>query len=155
MLLKQIVPVVALVALVGGCQSAGPKQSVGTVGGAAAGALLGSQFGHGTGQLVAVGLGTLLGAFVGNEIGTSLDATDEMQAQHAARRAYTAPVGEQIIWNNPQTGNRGTITTVNEGYSVSGNYCREFQQTVVIGGRSERAMGRACQQPDGTWKIVP
>jgi surface antigen len=35
-----------------------------------------------------------------------------------------------------------------------GAYCREFQQTVSIGGREERAYGTACRQPDGSWKVV-
>jgi hypothetical protein len=31
--------------------------------------------------------------------------------------------------------------------------CREFTQTVVIGGQTRQAVGRACPQPDGTWRI--
>jgi surface antigen len=36
----------------------------------------------------------------------------------------------------------------------TGAYCREFQQTVTIGGKTESAYGTACRQPDGTWKVV-
>ena len=32
--------------------------------------------------------------------------------------------------------------------------CREFQQTITVGGRTETAYGTACRQPDGDWKIV-
>jgi surface antigen len=32
--------------------------------------------------------------------------------------------------------------------------CREFQQTIMIGGQPQKAYGTACHQPDGTWKIV-
>lgn len=32
--------------------------------------------------------------------------------------------------------------------------CREFQQTVTIGGRLQQAWGTTCQQADGTWKIA-
>jgi hypothetical protein len=31
--------------------------------------------------------------------------------------------------------------------------CREFTQTVVIGGQARQATGQACPQPDGTWRI--
>jgi hypothetical protein len=31
--------------------------------------------------------------------------------------------------------------------------CREFTQTVVIGGQPRQATGHACPQPDGTWRI--
>ena len=32
--------------------------------------------------------------------------------------------------------------------------CREFQQTITIGGQPQRAYGTACRQADGTWRIV-
>ena len=31
--------------------------------------------------------------------------------------------------------------------------CREFTQTVIIGGQPRQASGKACPQPDGTWRI--
>ncbi|MEI8396472.1 MAG: RT0821/Lpp0805 family surface protein [Rhodospirillaceae bacterium] len=139
---------------VSACETGGTKQTIGTLGGAAAGGLLGSQFGHGAGGLAMTAAGTLLGALVGSEVGRSLDTTDKMQVQRAQQQAYMAPVGEAINWNNPQSGNSGTITTLRDGRTPNGSYCREFQQSIVVGGRSERAMGTACQQPDGTWKIV-
>lgn len=30
--------------------------------------------------------------------------------------------------------------------------CREYQTTITIGGKPQKAYGRACRQPDGTWK---
>ena len=33
--------------------------------------------------------------------------------------------------------------------------CRETTQTVMIGGRAERAISTACLQPDGTWRLAP
>ncbi len=38
--------------------------------------------------------------------------------------------------------------------TASGENCREFESTVTIDGREEKATGRSCRQPDGTWKIV-
>lgn len=139
-----------------GCQtnSMGTKEGVGTVGGAIAGGLIGSRFGGGAGKLVAVGAGTLLGAFVGREIGSSLDKADHQYAEQASHRAYAAPIGERISWNNPQSGHSGVVVPVRDGYDPAGSYCREFQQTITVGGRSEQAYGTACRQPDGSWKIV-
>ena len=37
----------------------------------------------------------------------------------------------------------------------NGTYCREYQQTVEIGGQRQNSYGTACQQPDGSWKILP
>ena len=132
----------------------GEKQTVGGVGGAAIGGLLGSQFGSGTGQLVATGAGVLIGALIGSEIGRTMDEQDRMRADEAVNEAHSAPIGETIVWNNPDSGNTGTVTPVRDGNSTSGLYCREFQQTVTINGRTETAYGTACREPDGTWRIV-
>lgn len=138
------------------CQtdSWGQKQTIGTLGGAAGGALLGNQFGKGTGNVVMTALGAVAGAWLGNEIGSSLDNADKAALRSAETRAYDAPIGQTIKWNNPQSGNYGTFTPVRDGTSSSGQYCREFNQSVVIGGKKQDAYGTACQQPDGTWKIV-
>jgi len=138
------------------CQATdmGTKESVGTLGGAAAGGLLGSTIGKGSGRLAATAAGVVLGGWLGNEIGASLDKADRSEMGRAETRAYSAPIGQQITWNNPQSGNAGTITPVRDGYANDGAYCREFQQTVTIGGQQQQAFGRACQQPDGSWKIV-
>ena len=136
------------------CQTGGTKETVGTFGGAAAGALLGSQFGKGNGKLAMVGLGALGGALLGGSIGKSLDATDRIEAERAEQRAYGAPVGQTIAWSNPQSGNSGQITPLRDGYSPSGQLCREFNQTISVGGQRQQGYGTACRQPDGSWRIV-
>lgn len=140
----------------GACQSSGwgQKQTIGTLGGAAGGALLGNQFGKGTGNVVATAIGAVAGAWLGNEIGSSLDNADKAALRNAEQQAYSAPVGQTITWDNPQSGNSGTFTPVRNGTSSSGQYCREFQQTIMVGGKQQEAFGTACQQPDGSWKIV-
>ena len=147
--------IVAGTLMLAGCaEDTGKKETLGTLGGAAAGGLLGSQFGGGSGKFVTTGAGVLLGGLIGNQVGKSLDRADRVAADQAYKRAQTAPVGETIAWKNPDSGNSGTYTPVREGTSTSGRYCREFQQTVTVGGKTERAYGTACRQPDGTWRIV-
>lgn len=139
---------------VSGCADTGPRQTVGGLTGAALGGLLGAQFGSGSGQLVTTGVGVLIGGLMGSEIGRSMDEVDRMQANRAVVQAQSAPIGQQITWNNPNSGNYGTITPTRDGNSASGQYCREFQQTITVGGRTEQAYGIACRQPDGSWRIV-
>lgn len=138
----------------GGFGSYGQKQTAGAVLGGVAGGLAGSRFGGGTGKLAMVGLGTLLGAYLGSEAGASLDRADLAYADQAAGRAYGAPVGSTIRWNNPDSGNYGSYTPIRDGYSASGEYCREFESTIAIQGRLEQGVGTACRQPDGRWRIV-
>ncbi len=132
----------------------GPKQGWGILGGAAAGGLAGSRVGGGSGKLAATAAGTLLGAFLGSEIGVSLDRADRMYADGAFEEATTAPVGRRVAWRNRRSGNRGYVVPVREGRGRGGEYCREFQQVVYVGGRAQQAHGQACQGPDGSWEIV-
>lgn len=136
------------------CAEYGPKQTVGGATGAALGGLLGAQFGSGTGQLAGTAIGVLVGGLMGSEVGRTMDEVDRMRANEAVVDARSAPIGEEITWNNPESGNYGAITPVRDGYSESGNYCREFYQTISIDGKTEDAYGVACRQPDGKWRIV-
>jgi surface antigen len=152
---KLTVAAVAGLALAGCVTDGGNKEIAGTLLGAGLGGFAGSKIGSGKGQLAAVAAGTLLGGFLGQNIGQSLDKADKLYAERAFNRASKAPVGQTIVWNNPDSGNRGTVTTVRDGTNTgTGAYCREYQTTVMVGGRSEQAYGTSCRQPDGSWQIV-
>lgn len=155
MLHNKFIPVLLAGALVSACTGVGQKESAGTIIGAGSGAVIGSQVGEGKGQLVGVAVGTLLGALIGGEIGRSMDRADQLAAQQAYQQAQTAPIGETVTWDNPDNGHYGTVTPVRQGTNdATGEYCREFQQTVTIGGQTQQAYGVACRQPDGSWRIV-
>ncbi len=150
----------ALMASVGlsGCQTLNNlelnKENLGAASGAVGGGVLGAKVGDGCGQLWATGVGVLVGGLIGSEIGRSLDRADLNYLNNANTRAHSAPLGETISWNNPQSGNYGTVTPTRDGQSSDGSYCREYQQTIYVGGRQETAVGTACKQADGTWRIV-
>lgn len=136
-------------------QNSGPKQGLGTIGGAILGGIAGAQFGSGQGRLIATGLGAVLGSLAGGEIGRSLDRADQQYMGNTTQRALEYEnSGDSIAWNNPDSGHHGTVTPQPAYQNGSGQYCREFQQTITIGGKREQAYGTACRQPDGTWKIV-
>ena len=156
MQIRKFVLVGTMTVLLAACgDDTGTKQTFGTLLGAGAGALIGSQIGSGTGQLAAVAIGTLAGAYVGSEVGKSLDRADRAAMQQTTQSSLeSTPSGTTTEWRNPDSGNSGTITPQPAYESSSGQYCREYQQTIVVGGQTENAYGTACRQPDGTWKIV-
>src|SRR5512143_922697 len=118
--------------VLGGCASMGPNEQVGTVVGGAGGALIGSQFGGGSGRLVGVAIGTLAGALIGQEIGRSLDANDRRMMQENAQRALEYDRTDQAsAWRNPDNGHSGSITPKRTYRTAEGQYCREYQQTVI------------------------
>lgn len=150
----KILSIAALSLALAACEQGPTKENIGTVLGGIGGAVIGAQFGGGSGRIVGTAIGTLAGAFLGREIGRSLDAADKAQVQRATQAAETAPVGQQIVWSNPESGNSGSVTPTREGQDAGGNTCREYKSTVNVGGKAEEAYGTACRQPDGTWKIV-
>ena len=155
--MKKVVAIIAAAFLLGACANdgQGQKQTGGTLIGAGLGALAGSQIGSGSGQLAAVAIGALAGAFLGGEVGKSLDRADKAAMERSTQRALeTAPSGQTVAWRNPDSGNSGAITPEPAVQRASGEFCREYQQTITVAGRSEQAYGTACRQPDGSWKIV-
>ncbi len=63
--------------------------------------------------------------------------------------ASRAPAPVPIDWNAFDDG----VTVVSEGYDERGQFCREFQKEIRVGGRVERGFGIACLQEDGSWRI--
>ncbi len=155
-ILQRIIPLAVVAGLLAACANdTGPKQTGGAILGGVGGAVAGAQFGKGKGQLAATAIGTLLGAFVGSEVGKSLDRADQQYAHQAGQRAFeSAPSGQPVAWNNPDSGNSGTVTPTRTYEAAPGQFCREYQTSVNIGGQIEQAYGTACRQPDGSWKVV-
>lgn len=148
-------PAVIVAIALTACTPGREKEQTGALVGAGLGALAGSQIGEGKGQLAAIAIGTLLGAWAGSEIGRQLDERDRLLMQQASQQALeTSKSGTATTWTNPDTGHSGTVTPVRTYQTQTGQYCREYQQTITVGGRTEEAYGTACRQPDGTWKVV-
>lgn len=150
-MLKTFITAVAAAVLLAGCQSTATQPA--SAPGQTFGGAINSQYGTaGNAKIAQGGTGTMLGAFIGKE--AKITPADLPVVEAAAKRAYAAPVGERISWNNPQTGSHGTITSTREGYNSAGTYCREYQQTVTAANQTELIYGTACKQADGKWKIV-
>ena len=126
------------------------RDLIGGLLGAAAGGLAGAQIGSGKGQLAAVAAGTLLGFLVGNNIGRSMDEADQACLTQTLEHAEN---GQEIVWNNPDSGARYQVTPTKTIHVAENRYCREYTTTAVIGGKTQNTYGRACRQPDGAWEI--
>ncbi len=125
------------------------RDAVGAVFGGAAGAVAGSRFGSGSGKTSATVAGAILGAMIGGNIGRGMDQVDQNCIGQALERAET---GRAVEWRNPDNGGDYRVTPTETYRSSGGEYCREYTTTVVIGGKTQRAHGRACRQPDGSWR---
>lgn len=146
---KLVIASLSLSVLVAGCAPMN-NEGVGTISGGVVGGLLGSQFGGGSGKVLAAAGGALVGAYLGGQIGKSMDRQDRLEVQHALE---TAPTGRPVTWSNPDTGNRYTVQPTRTYYHER-LPCREYTTRGWIDGRSEVIRGSACRQPDGTWHVV-
>ncbi len=149
------IAITLLVATLGtGCATieANPKTTIGAVGGATLGGLIAGAAGANPAAIAASVIGGML---VGGLVGNLLDDRDKRLASQATQQALeSAPTGQPVPWQNPDNGHSGTVKVTQTYQTASGIYCREFQQTVTIGGQPQSAFGTACRQPDGSWKIV-
>ena len=135
----------------GGAGGVGTATAVGGLGGAAAGGLLGAALGGGATGIAA---GTILGGLLGAGTGYVLDQRSRhFRRRRSVGRSRTSS-GTSAAWTNPDNGNQGTVTPVRTYQNQAGAYCREFQQTIVVGSQTQQGYGTACRQPDGSWRMV-
>ncbi len=148
MLKKTALSVLVSSLLISGCASMN-NEDTGTIAGGVIGGLLGSQFGGGTGRVLAAGAGTLIGAYLGGNIGRSMDKQDQIQMRQALE---TAKTGRAVNWTNPDSGNRYSVTPTKTYYSKS-KPCRDFRTVAYIGGKKEVIHGKACRDDKGRWQV--
>src|SRR5437588_9696430 len=150
----------ALALSVGACDGTpetgqGPRETTGTLVGAVAGGLIGSQFGGGTGERIAAGIaGAAIGGLIGNRVGAGMDDDDKRRAYAAQMQALEAgKSGVAVAWKNPDSGRYGSVVP-GPAYRSNGLQCRPYTHTIYIDGRPKVARGNACRNPDGTWTAV-
>jgi surface antigen len=165
MTLKKTITLLLVTSLLAGCNPPPPgagqqtfgisKQDIGTVLGGVGGAVIGSTMGGGNGRIATTAAGAILGGLAGSAIGGSLDKADAQFANQNAQRAFeNAPSGQSSSWQNPDSGNSGSVTPKAAYKSDNGQYCREFTQSIVVAGKRQQGYGTACRQEDGTWQVV-
>ena len=151
MTFSKYVAIGALALPLWGCGPGATNQDGGTVIGAVAGGVIGNQFGSGAGRALATVGGAVIGGIIGNSIGKDMDEADRRAAADAEYASLEYE--EERRWRNERSGHYGSIKP-RRSYRNAGMKCREYEQTVYIRDRPETLVGKACKQPDGTWKAV-
>lgn len=146
--MTKIVPLTLFAFALAACASPAPEAQVD----AGAQAMTGTAAGGGAEGIVGA---VLLGDLLEGPAGDALDQTDrEYAARSAQRTLESVPIGTTGEWRNPDSGHTGSVTPTRTYQAPSGQYCREFQQTITVGGTTEEAFGTACRQSDGRWQLV-
>jgi surface antigen len=119
--------------------------------GGAAGGLIGAEVAKKGDRTEAIIGGTLLGILIGGAIGNSMDQVDHGCVGQVLEHA---PSNQTVEWKNPDHGTSYGVTPGRTWQEEDGQYCREYTTSVRIGGEPQRAYGKACRQPDGSWQRV-
>jgi surface antigen len=127
------------------------RTELGIVLGGLTGAAIGSKVAKGEKRTAAIIGGSIIGALVGGSIGRTMDEIDQNCVGQALEHA---PDGQNIVWNAPEDGSRYQVKPVETYQDNGGRYCREYQATSMIGGRTQQTYGTACRQPDGSWRLM-
>ena len=150
-----VITTVLATTLLTGCAGTYNKATTGATLGALTGTAL--AYGHGKDSskkdlwLIS---GAVAGGLIGNNIGAKLDERDRLLlGQTFQNTLENAPTNQSGSWNNPNTGNSGSVTPTATHLSANEQPCREFTTTVNIGGQPQQGYGTACRQADGSWKI--
>lgn len=114
------------------------------------GGLLGLGSGGSGGKVATTIIGAMNGGLVGGAVGAGLNDREKRSALEAEYKAleYTAS-GQKVAWQG-DTGHSGEVVAA-QPYRVGSQDCRQYTQTVVIGGVSSTARGTACRNANGSW----
>jgi surface antigen len=152
---KVVIATVVATTMVTGCANMSNEQQ-GQIAGVAIGTVVAhnASKGHKDRGLALV-IGALAGGLIGSQIGASLDERDRQLHGNTTYDALeTLPDNTASSWNNPNTGHSGTVVATQTWQTSAGQYCREYQQTIIVGGEQQQGYGTACRQPDGSWKMM-
>jgi surface antigen len=128
----------------------GNKALVGQILGGVGGAVAGAQFGQGTGKLAATAGGTLLGVLLGGSVGGSLDRVDAACESYALE---TVPSGQTVSWQGPGRGAQYGVTPTQTFQTDTGEFCREYTTSALVGGQTSEVYGIACRDANGSWHL--
>jgi surface antigen len=124
--------------------------ATGTIIGAAAGGVIGNQFGHGDGKTAATVGGVILGGLAGNAIARDVSCDDRPYAFRTYSQGFDGQIGNRYDWRNDQDQDHGYFTPTRE-YNRDRFVCRDFTEVTYRNGQEFSRNGTACRQEDGNW----
>lgn len=94
------------------------------------------------------------GGLVNGSIGAGLSQGEKRSALEAEYKAleYTAS-GQAVGWKGDQASHYGEVVAA-QPYRVGSQDCRQYAQTVHVGGAGATARGTACRNTDGSWSLL-
>jgi len=81
-----------------------------------------------------------------------LSEEDVRLADDTLQKALEVAVsGVTFTWENTANGHAGTVTPKSSFQTGSGQFCRDYVETITIGSRTELYKNSACKSENGQW----
>jgi hypothetical protein len=135
-------------------RAGGESELLGLGFGAAAGGVIGNQFGKGAGRVAATATGVFAGAYVGDELGRQFDQPafyGTRMSPYASPSAFDYQAYSTPNYVAPPAPDPSQIYINNFG----GGVCQNFSQQINTENGIQENNFIACQQPDGSWRVAP
>ena len=86
----------------------------------------------------------------------SLQESDRSYAERSLQSALENSVsGKALVWTNPSSGARGSVTPLKTWKNDRGAYCRSYSEWIrPASGKSIRRRGVACRTENAIWKAA-
>lgn len=84
-----------------------------------------------------------------------LDAEDWRRAKAALSTALDPQGnGAPVVWDNPQSGDKGSFAPTGKAYPSDGKICRAFSSQINRKSDEQSMQGTACSGKAGEWTIL-
>ena len=70
---------------------------------------------------------------------------DHAREQTVIQKLLAAPVGSQMLWENPETGNRGVIWVAGQHAGTDGGMCRDLVRHTLVNNSYRNTAGTTCR----------
>jgi surface antigen len=149
----EILAIVMVACLATGCANMTRQESGNVIGALLGGALAYELSKDSSNKGIWVATGIIGGALAGGHYAVLTKPSQKMNATNMRTTLESIPDNAQTQWVNPNTNESGTMTVIRTNNTTFGP-CREFTQTIYVGGEAVQGYGTACRQADGSWKII-
>jgi surface antigen len=133
-------------------------RTIATGAGAVGGALVGSLFGKGNGNLIAMAAGAAGGAWLGNKLGEKISAREAASMKPAVAQAAAAPNAQPVSWSATNENgeiSKGEVTAAGPLRVANGQECRTMKQSVTRSTGTTVERFDVCRPAGGNdWQVA-
>lgn len=95
--------------------------------------------------------GVMMSGSLGGDVGKSMDDSDNTRVNQALESSKT---NQTSTWTNPSSNTTYSVTPTRTFTSPTGEPCRDFTVSALMGGQTQQVYGTSCRDSSGQWHVV-